>query len=334
MIPDSTSPDPAVAAQDCPAGLRYAGPPGSAIDGDVAFQQHGGPERVGELAGGADAVVAGWVRRPAGRTRRRAASARSARDGRRACRDARRGWSARRRRRAPAGRCPARTTVRPRRFRRCRARGRRPRPAPARRRSAVGDAITSGQCATTSLRRASRVAHHARRGGDGGAGAQDRRTRVGRRAGQHAGDALGVLVVVRPRHRPARGDVGRLEADEVGVGQVEADVDQLDPAAIAKRVNGLEAAERHGQRGVDVPGRRRRRWRRRCRWGGRRRRPGCRRHRPPRRRRPRRAAAVREPEMPTTPSMTRSVVAATLSTTRPPACVNAARPFAMRRDPV
>src|SRR5205807_10601655 len=31
IIPDSTSPDPAVAAQDCPAGLRYAGPPGSAM---------------------------------------------------------------------------------------------------------------------------------------------------------------------------------------------------------------------------------------------------------------------------------------------------------------
>ena len=34
-----------------------------------------------------------------------------------------------------------------------------------------------------------------------------------------------------------------------------------------------------------------------------------------------------EPEMPTTPSITRSVVAATLSTIRPPALRNAARPF-------
>src|ERR1700678_3395066 len=31
IIPDSRSPDPAVAAQDCPAGLRYTGPPGSAM---------------------------------------------------------------------------------------------------------------------------------------------------------------------------------------------------------------------------------------------------------------------------------------------------------------
>ena len=35
------------------------------------------------------------------------------------------------------------------------------------------------------------------------------------------------------------------------VGQVEADVDQLHPSAVGQRVHGLEAAERHGQRGVD-----------------------------------------------------------------------------------
>ena len=133
IIPDSTSPDPAVAAHDCPAGLRYTGPPGSAIDGDVALEQHGGAELVGQRARGPDPVVAGRRSRPAGRTHPHAASAPSARtaiDDER--RDERPGWSARRRRRSPAGRCPARTTARRRRRRRCRSRVRPPRPAPAR----------------------------------------------------------------------------------------------------------------------------------------------------------------------------------------------------------
>ena len=77
-----------------------------------------------------------------------------------------------------------------------------------------------------------------------------RGARVGRRAGHHPGDALGVLVVVRSGHRPARGDVGRLEAEDVGVGQVESDVDQLHPPAVGQRVHRLQAAERDGQRGV------------------------------------------------------------------------------------
>ena len=55
---------------------------------------------------------------------------------------------------------------------------------------------------------------------------------------------------MRPRYRPARCDIGRFEADDVGVGQVEADVDQLHPPAVRQRVHRLEAAERDGQRGV------------------------------------------------------------------------------------
>ena len=100
--------------------------------------------------------------------------------------------------------------------------------------------------------RASRVADHARGGGDGGAGAQHGRTGIGRRTGQDAGDALGVLVVLGPGHRPAGGDVGGVESQHVGRWQVEADVDQLDTTAITEGVNGFQAAERHGQGGVHV----------------------------------------------------------------------------------
>ncbi len=49
---------------------------------------------------------------------------------------------------------------------------------------------------------------------------------------------------------PAGGDVGGVEAHDVGRRQVEADVDELDAAALPQRVNGFEAAECHGQRGV------------------------------------------------------------------------------------
>src|SRR5437879_13357325 len=41
MMPDSTSPDPAVAAQDWPAGLRYTPPPGSAMMVTLAFRRTG-----------------------------------------------------------------------------------------------------------------------------------------------------------------------------------------------------------------------------------------------------------------------------------------------------
>ncbi len=99
---------------------------------------------------------------------------------------------------------------------------------------------------------ASRVADHAGRGGHRGAGTQHGGTGIGRRAGQDAGDALGVLVVSGAGHGPAGFDVGRLESQHVGRRQVEADVDQLDAAAIPQRMNGFEAAERHGQRGVHV----------------------------------------------------------------------------------
>ena len=94
-----------------PGGVEVDRTAGFGDDGDVALEQHGRAELVGEPAGGGDAVVAGRRRRPAGRTRRHAASAPSARCGRRAGRGARRGSSARRRRRSPAGRCPARTTA-------------------------------------------------------------------------------------------------------------------------------------------------------------------------------------------------------------------------------
>ena len=77
-----------------------------------------------------------------------------------------------------------------------------------------------------------------------------RRTGVGRRTRKDPGDALGVLVVLRTRHRPARGDVGGVEAHHVGRGQVEADVHQFDAAAVTKRMNGFQTAEGDGQRGV------------------------------------------------------------------------------------
>jgi len=72
------------------------------------------------------------------------------------------------------------------------------------------------------------------------------------RIAAHAGDALGVLVVGGSRHRPARGDVGGIDADQIGIGKVEADVDQLDAPAITKDMNRFEAAERHREYGVDV----------------------------------------------------------------------------------
>ena len=105
---------------------------------------------------------------------------------------------------------------------------------------------------------------------------------------------------------------------DVGVGQVEPDVDQLHPSAVGQRVRRLEAAERDGQRGVhsraadragrdvdpagDVDGH----------------------HRDARASTAAKTSAASgrsgpEPEMPTTPSITRSVVALTLSTIRPPA---------------
>src|SRR4029079_11577050 len=63
-------------------------------------------------------------------------------------------------------------------------------------------------------------------------------------------DALGVLVGLGPGSGPAGGHIGGVETHDVGLRQGEADVDQLDPAAVTERVNGFEATERHGQRGV------------------------------------------------------------------------------------
>ena len=100
-------------------------------DGDVALQQHGRAElrrracgwRAMRSSPGGEPGQPGELPRMRGQHGRRAC-------GRRAGRGARPGWSARRRRPSPAGRCPARTTVRRRRLRRCPAPARRPRPAP------------------------------------------------------------------------------------------------------------------------------------------------------------------------------------------------------------
>src|SRR5262249_55223837 len=81
---------------------------------------------------------------------------------------------------------------------------------------------------------------------------QDRCTRVGRRSGQDPRHTLGVLVVGGSGNRPARGDVYGLHTEQLGAGQVESDVDQLDATAIAKGVNGFESAKRHRQRGTYV----------------------------------------------------------------------------------
>ena len=96
------------------------------------------------------------------------------------------------------------------------------------------------------------IAHHARRGGDGRAGAQDGCAGVGRRTGQHTGHALGVLVIVGARYGPACGDVDGLQSAHIGLRQVEPDVYEFDPAALAKGVNEFEPAERDGHRGVHV----------------------------------------------------------------------------------
>ena len=141
---------------------------------------------------------------------------------------------------------------------------------------------------------ASRVADHARGSGDGGSGAQHGRTGIGRRACQHARDALGVLVVLGPGYRPAGGDVGGVESQHVGGREVETDVDQFDTTAITEGVNGFQAAERHGQSRRARADRRRRRSVRRRRWECRPPRRACppgRRRRTPRPRCPQRAGA-------------------------------------------
>lgn len=104
------------------------------------------------------------------------------------------------------------------------------------------------------------VADHAGGGGDGRPGAQHGRTRIRRRPGQHAGHALGVFVVAGTGHWPARGHVGSLETQHVGVRQVQPDIDKDDAAAVGQRVHRFEPAKGDGQRGVhggagDRPGR-------------------------------------------------------------------------------
>ena len=62
----------------------------------------------------------------------------------------------------------------------------------------------------------SRIAHHAGCGGHRGAGTQHGRAGIGRGAGQDAGDALAVLVVLGARHGPAGSDVCLVETHDVG----------------------------------------------------------------------------------------------------------------------
>ncbi len=76
---------------------------------------------------------------------------------------------------------------------------------------------------------------------------EDRCSGVGRRAGQHSGDTLGVLVVARSGDRPARRHIGGLEsAERPRAPQVQPDVDEFDPSAIGQRVYGFEPAEGDG----------------------------------------------------------------------------------------
>ena len=117
---------------------------------------------------------------------------------------------------------------------------------------ALGAAMTSGQLESTCGTGASRVADHARGGGDGGAGAQHGRTGIGRRTGQDAGDTLGVLVVVGAGHRPAGGDVGGIESQSRRSVAARGRCRLTRPTAITKGVNGFQTAERHGHGGVHV----------------------------------------------------------------------------------
>ena len=96
-------------------------------------------------------------------------------------------------------------------------------------------------------RRGTGVTDHAGGRGDRGTGAQHRRPGIGRRASQDAHDPLGVLVVVRPGYRPAGPDVGGVETHQIGFGQVQTDIDDLDPAAVGEGMHGFEATEGHGE---------------------------------------------------------------------------------------
>ena len=132
-------------------------------------------------------------------------------------------------------------------------------------------ATTSGHRARTRSAADPAVAHHAAGREHGGTRRQHGRTRVGRRSGRHPRDALGVLVVGRAGHRPARRHVRLAEDDRVRVRQLrtETDVDQLHGTAPVRgqHVHGLQRAEgdRRGSRdggavdgagvGVDAAGR-------------------------------------------------------------------------------
>ncbi|EUA53027.1 hypothetical protein I550_4659 [Mycobacterium intracellulare 1956] len=218
-------------------------------DRDVPLEQHRGAERVGQLAARAHPVITGGVTRQTGeftrvrgQHRRRAAFGDQFGMGRQdgqpvGVHDHRQvGVEREPQRRGPG------------------VVGAQPRPddqglhPPGRRGGGRGDHL--GPLGEHLAVRAAGVADHPGGRRDGGAGTQHGRTRVRRRAGHHAGDTLGVLVVVGSRHRPACRHVGGLEAQHVRGGQVQADVDQPHPPALAERVHGFEPAEGDGQDGA------------------------------------------------------------------------------------
>lgn len=103
---------------------------------------------------------------------------------------------------------------------------------------------------------AARVPDHPAGGQRRGAGGEDRGAGVGPGAGGDPDDALGVLVVAGPGHRPARADVGGVEHVDGGRRELgaEPDLDQGHRAAEGRgeHVDGLAGPERHRGGGADV----------------------------------------------------------------------------------
>ena len=116
-------------------------------------------------------------------------------------------------------------------------------------------AMTSGHRARTAVRGRPREAHHPAVASTAAPVGQHGRSRVGRRAGRDTRDALGVLVVGRAGHRPARRHVGLAEDERVRLRQLRAepDVDQVHRAAAvrASTCTGLQRAEGDGRGGRD-----------------------------------------------------------------------------------
>ena len=180
-------------------GVEVHPAPGFGDDGDIALEQDGDAELIGQPAGGCRRGPRLAPIPASARTHRRAGSGPSGLRGRRRAQGARREWSARRRRPARARRSPSAKHS-----------------AAAAVSSVPSPGPTTQACTRPALRVAgrgdhfrpvrkhllpstSRVADHAGGGGHRGAGAQHRGTRIGRRAGHHAGDTLAVLVVLRAR---------------------------------------------------------------------------------------------------------------------------------------